>query len=414
MPLLEALRLAIDAIRQAKLRSFFTLLGIIVSVGFLVTVVAVIQGMNAYVKENITDAMIGTNSFQVRRLPIALGLTNDAEIRELQKRPLLTRDDAEVVARALPNAQAVALQSGWPPPVADVTHRNVTVSSVIVFGVTPAYQIVQDYRFAAGEPLGEPDVTERRYVVILGYDIAEDLFGQAERAVGQPVRVAGTEFRVKGVVAKKGRVLGQSFDAFVLLPISTFESRFGRRRTTTVSVKMAQSDELPGAMERAEEAMRLAHRLRPSEANDFTIDKADALVAFWRSLTRVLFTVMPAVVCIGIIVGGIVIMNIMLMSVTERTREIGLRKALGATRRDIRRQFLVEAIVLALLGGLQGVAGGWFLATMVSVATPLPARVTLWSVGLALALGAGTGIVFGVYPATRAARLDPITALRQE
>ena len=414
MPLYEAFRLAIDAIRQAKLRSFFTLLGIIVSVGFLVTVVAVIQGMNAYVKENITDAMIGTNSFQVRRLPLSLGLSNDDELREMQKRPLLTRQDAEVVARALPDAQAVALQSGWPTPVADVTHRNVTVSTVIIFGVTPGYQTVQDYRFAAGDPLTEPDVNERRFVAVLGYDIAEDLFGEAERGVGRPIRVGRTEFRVKGVIAKKGRVLGQSFDAFVLLPISTFESRFGRRKTTTVSIKMAHSDELPGAMARAEEAMRLAHRLRPGEANDFTIDKADALVAFWKSLTRVLFTVMPAVVCIGIIVGGIVIMNIMLMSVTERTREIGLRKALGATRGDIRRQFLVEAIVLALMGGVQGVAGGWFLATMVSVATPLPARVTGWSVALALALGAGTGIVFGVLPAARAARLDPITALRQE
>jgi putative ABC transport system permease protein len=160
--------------------------------------------------------------------------------------------------------------------------------------------------------------------------------------------------------------------------------------------------------------MRLAHRLRPGAPNDFTIDKADALVAFWKSLTRVLFAVMPAVVCIGIVVGGIVIMNIMLMSINERTREIGIRKALGATRSDIKRQFLVEAMVLSLLGGFQGVAGGWLLATLVSVATPLPARVTLWSVAVALTLGAGTGIIFGVYPAARAARLDPITALRQE
>jgi putative ABC transport system permease protein len=414
MSFLEALRLAIDAIRQAKLRSFFTLLGIIVSVGFLVTVVAVIQGMNAYVKENITDAMIGTNSFQVRRLPLSLGLSNDDDLLRLQRRPLITREDAEAVARAIPDAAAVAMQSGWPTPVADVTYRGTTLGSVVIFGVTPAYQAVQDYRFAAGDPLSEPDVIERRAVAVIGYEIADKLFDDPLRAVGKAVRVGGTEVRIKGVTARKGRVLGQSFDAFVLMPISTFEGKFGRRKTTTVSVKMASSDELPGAMARAEEAMRLAHRLRPGEENDFTIDKADALVAFWRNLTRLLFTVMPAVVCIGILVGGIVIMNIMLMSITERTREIGLRKALGATQGDIRRQFLVEAVVLALLGGVQGVAGGWLLATLVATATPLPARITAWSVGLALALGAGTGIAFGVYPASRAARLDPIAAMRQE
>jgi putative ABC transport system permease protein len=414
MPFIEALRLALEAIRQAKLRSFFTLLGIIVSVGFLVTVVAVIQGMNAYVKENITDAMIGTNSFQVRRLPLSLGLSNDDQVRELQKRPLLTREDAERVAIALPDAQAVALQSGWPTPVADVTYKNTTVGTVVIFGVTPPYQTVQDYKFAYGEPLTEPDVNERRFVAVLGHDIAEDLFGDAERGVGRMIRVGSTAFKVKGIVARKGRVLGQSFDSFVLLPITTFESRWGRRKTTTVSIKMERSEELQGAMDRAEEAMRLAHRLRPGEPNDFTIDKADALVAFWKSLTRVLFAVMPAVVCIGIVVGGIVIMNIMLMSINERTREIGIRKALGATRKDIRRQFLVEAMVLALLGGVQGVAGGWLLAFVVSAVTPLPARVTMWSVAAALALGAGTGVVFGVYPAARAARLDPIAALRQE
>jgi putative ABC transport system permease protein len=223
-----------------------------------------------------------------------------------------------------------------------------------------------------------------------------------------------TEARVKGVVAKKGRVLGQSFDAFALLPISTFESIFGRRRTTTISVKMGSSEALADAMVRAEEAMRLAHRLHPRQENDFAIDKADALVIFWRNLTRLLFTVIPAVVCIGIIVGGIVIMNIMLMSVNERTREIGIRKSLGATRGDIQRQFLVEAIVLSMMGGALGVMGGWVLAELVATVTPLPARVTGWSVAVAMGLGAGTGILFGVYPASRAARLDPITALRQE
>jgi putative ABC transport system permease protein len=414
MPLLEALRLAVQAIWSAKLRSFFTLLGIIVSVGFLVVVVAVIQGMNAYVKENLTGAMIGTNAFQVRRSPIALGLLDDDQVRAINKRPLISAEDADAVLRALPEAQAVSLQSGWPTPVNDVTYRDRTVGSVLIFGVTPPYQVVQDYQMLAGSPLTDPDIRERRPVVVLGYDVASKLFDQPALAVGRKVRIAGREVSVKGVIAKKGRVLGQSFDGFLLLPFSTFEAYYGRRKTTVVSVKMARAEAIDPAMVRAEEAMRLAHRLRPGEQNDFTVDKADALVAFWRRLTRLLFTAIPAVVCIGIVVGGIVIMNIMLMSVTERTHEIGLRKSLGATRRDIRRQFLIEAIVLSSLGGLQGVFAGWGLAAAVSTFTPLPARITLWSVAVALALGAGAGIVFGVFPASRASRLDPITALRAE
>jgi putative ABC transport system permease protein len=168
------------------------------------------------------------------------------------------------------------------------------------------------------------------------------------------------------------------------------------------------------AMLRAEEAMRIAHRLRPGQENDFTVDTAEGLIAFWQSLTRVIFTVVPAVVAIGIVVGGIVIMNIMLMSVTERTREIGIRKSLGATRRDIRRQFLAESVTLSVVGGLLGLAAGAALAGLVGALSPLPARVTGWSIGVALGLGLSVGVLFGVYPATRAARLDPITALRAE
>jgi putative ABC transport system permease protein len=414
MPVLEGLRLAIREILAHKLRSFFTLLGIIVSVGFLVAVVAVIQGMNAYVKENLAGAIVGRNAFQIRRTPIAIGFIDDEEMRELQRRPIIRAEEVPYVERALPDAEAIALLSGWPTPQADVTWRNQTVGDVLVFGITAPYQVVQDYEMTSGEALTDLDIDERRRVAILGYDVAEKLFDDVELAVGRTVRVRNQQVTVKGVVAPKGKVLGQSRDGFVMLPLSLFESMYGRRQTTVISVKMADAEQVADAMARAEEAMRVARRLHPNQGNNFTVDTAEGLITFWQNLTRIIFTVVPAVVAIGVIVGGIVIMNIMLMSVTERTREIGIRKSVGARRRDVHRQFLLEAICLATLGGSLGVLGGWALAQIVAIVSPLPSRVTLWSVAVALVLGTGVGLVFGVYPARRAARLDPIAALRHE
>src|ERR1041384_3870922 len=316
MNLTEAIRLALQGVWSHKLRSFFTLLGVIVSVGFLVAVVAVIQGMNAYVRDRIAGAIVGINSFQIRRDPIQFGFIDDEAWQRIQRRPIIAPEDIPYVARALPDAQAISLQSGWPTPLADVQWRDKTVGDAFIFGVTPPYVIVQDETVSDGEALSEVDLEQRRPLPVLGVDVA--------------------------------------------------------------------------------------------------VDTGEGLIAFWGSLTRVIFLVLPAVVIIGVVVGGIVIMNIMLMSVTERTREVGIRKSLGASRRDIRRQFLAESITLALLGGAAGVLGGSALAGLVQVASPLPARVTLWSVVLALVLGLVVGVVFGVYPAVRAARLDPIEALRQE
>jgi putative ABC transport system permease protein len=409
----DVIRLALRQLWVNPLRTLFTLLGIVVSVGFLVAVVAIIQGMNAYVKENIADAMVGMNTFQVRRLPVSLGLFDDEQFRLLAKRPRVNAADAEAVREALPNALAISLQSGWPTPSADVVWRDRTLGSVFIFGVTAGYQTVQDYRFTAGRPLSDIDVRERRSVIVIGADVANTLFDGAN-PLDQEVRIRGHRFTVIGVVGRKGRVLGQSFDGFLLMPLSAFEMLYGRRQTTTVSVKLRTAEEVAPAMARAEEAMRLARRLHPGEPNTFDVGTADALVDFWKQLTRVLFAVVPAVVAIGVLVGGIVIMNIMLMAVTERTHEIGLRKAMGATVADIRRQFLAEAIALATLGGALGVAAGWGLALTIAAVSPLPARVTGWSVALALALGAGIGVLFGVYPASRAAQLDPITAMRAE
>ena len=404
---------ALGQIRANKLRSFFTLLGVIVSVTFLVAVVAIIQGMNAYVRENVAGAIIGANSFQVRRTPINFARFSDDEWRRAQRRPKIGPEDAEVIMAAIPDAVAISLQSGWPTPQADVVWGNRSLGDALIFGVTPAYQEVQDYRIASGRALSDIDVAERRAVAVIGAQIAENLFENID-PVGRQIRILGEQFEIVGVNARKGRVLGQSFDGFVLMPITRFEMIYGRRNTTTISVKLANADAVEPAMRRAEEALRISRRLRPAEENNFTIETSDALVEFWKTLTRVLFAVLPAVVGIGIVVGGIVIMNIMLMSVSERTHEIGIRKAVGARAQDIERQFLAEAIVLAALGGIIGVLWGWALASLVATVSPLPARVTAWSIAVALTLGAGVGILFGVYPARRAARLDPVASLRAD
>jgi putative ABC transport system permease protein len=409
----DVLSIALGQIRANKLRSFFTLLGIIVSVAFLVAVVAIIQGMNAYVRENIAGAVVGANAFQVRRTPLQLAPISDGEMDRIRRRPRITPRDAEAVAAALPEARAISIQSGWPTPQADVVWRDNTLGDVPIFGISPSYQEVQDYRIGEGRPLTDVDIAQRQPVIVVGAEVASKLFENVE-AVGRDVRILGERYTIVGVVLPKGRVLGQSFDAFVLMPLNRFEMLYGRRNTTTISVKMSEAADVAPAMARAEEAMRIAHGLRPGEDNNFSVETADALVNFWKTLTRVLFSVIPAVVAIGIVVGGIVIMNIMLMAVNERTREIGIRKAVGATRGDISRQFFVETITLSSLGGAIGVLGGWAFAVVIALASPLPARVSYWSVLLALTLGATVGVIFGVYPARRAARLDPITALRAE
>src|SRR3989442_2398788 len=248
MQLTEAVLQALATLWGHKLRSFFTLLGIIVSVAFLIAVVAVIQGMNAYVRERLAGAIVGVNAFQIRRDPIQVDFIDDEAWSRIQRRPIIAPQDVPYVERALPDAQAIALQSGWPTPRADVAWRNRTVGDAFVFGVTAPYQIVQDYQIAAGDPLTEVDVQQRRLVAILGFDVAEKLFDDAARAAGQRVRVRGWAFTSKGVIPKTGTVLGQSWDGFVMIPLTQFEALYVRRKTTVISVKMRSAEQEAGAM----------------------------------------------------------------------------------------------------------------------------------------------------------------------
>jgi len=396
------------------LRSSVTLLGIAAAVTFLVAVLAVIDGLNGYVRDTIADALVGTNTFQVRRLPIRLGpILSDDRWAQLRRRPTLTARDARAVTAALPDAEAIGLQSGWPIPQEDMTWRGHVVRDVLVIGITAPYQVVRDCRFVAGQPLTDLDVARRRDVAVIGGEVADGLFDRVN-PVGRTIRVAGRRITIVGVVARKGRVLGRSFDGFVLLPLSTFELLYGSRGTMTISVKMRRPEEIRPAMLQAEEALRVARRLRPSVADNFEIETSDAVVDYYGRITRLLFQAVPAIMLVGIAIGGVTIMNVLLVTLVERTREVGMRRAVGAWARHVRVQFLCEACLLSGAGGVCGVAAGVGLTALVRALSPLPARVMPLGMLVGLVLGLTAGVVFGSYPAIRAGRLDPAAALRTE
>ena len=405
MNLRESVGIALGALRANKLRSFLTLLGTIVGVGSVIFVLSVVEGLNQYVSGKILGA--GSNVFWVDKIGAAM---NDEQFEDAMKRPDITLDDADALRDGVRHAAMVVAAGGASVPV---RHRDKVARGVDLSGRGPGYEVVEDLTIAKGRHLSELDDRRRRPVCVLGPEVADEIFPGSD-PVGQQVRVGGQTFEVVGVTEAKGKVMGRSQDHFVTIPIHSFEKYWRSRFSYYIYVKSVDQASLPLAVQEARNVLRARHHLGPGRADNFGITTADTWMEFYRKITGGVFALTIGVAAISLLVGGIVIMNNMLVSVTERTREIGVRKALGARRRDILTQFLVEAATLSLSGGLVGVVAGVLLALLVSAVAHLPAAVSVVSLFMGVGMSCLVGIFFGSYPAWRASRLDPIEALHHE
>jgi putative ABC transport system permease protein len=404
---LEAVGIALSSIWANKLRSFMMVLGNIVAVMSIIAVVSLIQGMNAYVGDAILRE-VGAGTFRIDRVGI---ITNEEQEEQARRRnPTVTSADLRAVRRFSPLFQAVMAESGT---AANISYRDVTLENVRVRGVSADYQEFSDYAPALGRQPTPLEVQRNRHLVFVGWETAQKLF-KDRNPVDQTIRVGGTQFRIVGVAEKKGTLFGQSQDDFAVIPLGVFQQMFGTRRSLQITVKPPTPDVLSAAMDDARVAMRIQRKLRPRDEDNFGIFTSDTVMDLWTQFSQGAFAVLIGIVSLSLVVGGIVIMNIMLMVVSERTREIGLRKALGARRRDITWQILTESTTLSVVGGIVGTALGFVAALLVTTFTPMPADIQMWSVALGIGMTAFVGLFFGLYPAMRASRLDPIEALRRE
>ena len=404
---LDAAAIALSAIWAAKLRSLMTVLGNIVAVTSIIAVVSLIQGLNSSVRSAILN-QAGADSFIVQQFGI---VRSDDEWLRVQSNPRITVLDANAVRRNSSLVSAVMLGSNGR---GRATYRAASIDSVPIRGVTQEYVNFSNFDAETGRLMSPTEVAVARPVVVLGSQTAERLFGIDIDPLEKTIQIEGVHFRVVGVSAKRGSLLGQSQDEFIVMPLGQFQQIFGARRQLTMSVKPRDLNQIGPAIEDATVALRIARRLKPSQPDNFAIFNSDTVLDIYRSATSGIFAVLVGVVALSLVVGGVVIMNIMLMVVTERTREIGLRKALGARRADIMTQMLTESVVLSVFGGVVGTMLGALIGITISRLTPIPASIQPWSVALGIGITALVGLFFGLYPASRAARLDPIEALRRE
>ena len=404
--ILESIWIALQSIWASKLRSFMTVLGNIVAVTSIVTVVSLIQGLNAMVSSAIvTD--VGADGFIIQRRPVTR--TDDEEERT-RNNPNVTLAEADAVKAFSPVIASVVAQANRP---GSITYRDQVLENIQIQGVTSEYVNFATFDAERGRLMSPAEVERNQPLVVIGYDVAEQLFGDLT-PIDRVIKIQGVHFRVVGVSEKKGSVFGSSMDQFAVIPMGAHMKLFGSRPNLSLMVKPVSTEALPRAMDDATVALRVARRLKPAEPDNFGVFTSDTLLGLYRQATNGIFAVLVGIVALSLVVGGIVIMNIMLMVVTERTREIGLRKALGARRKDIMSQVLTESVTLSTVGGLAGLALGFLAARAISAVTPLPARIEPWSILLGIGITATVGLFFGAYPALRAARLDPIEALGRE
>jgi putative ABC transport system permease protein len=407
MNTLEAIRIALQSLWANKLRSALTLLGVVIGVAAVIAVVTFVSGINDYVAQKIFN--LGADVFIISKMSAVE--TNAEHFLAAEKRKNLIIEDYQAVlagCRHCEEVGAVLRGSG------QVKRADQSIDDTTVQGITPSMAPILDTDLTSGRMLNETDMNNRSPVAVVGTDIVEHLMVGAD-PVGQEIRLDGWTYQVIGVGKKKGKTLGQSADNYILIPISAFLKQYGAHNNSIGIWGKALATGVPlnEAMDEARVALRSQRHDRPGD-DSFELETNASLLGIWSGLSNTFFMATIGIAAVSLVVGGIVIMNIMLVSVTERTREIGIRKALGARPRDVLLQFLIEAVTLAVIGGALGVLFGASAATLITLAIGMPSSIKLWAVAAGLLVAASVGVFFGVYPARKAAKLDPIAALRFE
>ena len=407
MELKEALKLAVQSLWANKLRTVLTLLGVVIGVTSVIAVVTLVNGANMFVIEKFSR--YGADVFTVTRMPAII--TNADDYVKYQKRKVILFDDLKYIQENCKHCTGIG---GQQATTAKVVRGTQSITDCQIRGYTWQMPSLQNLDIAQGRDFTDADEEHASHVAIIGTDVQENLFAGID-PIGQELRVDGTPYTVIGVVEKQGSTFGQSQDNFVGVPLTSYQKDYGTQKSVTIYVKTGGAGpQLEDAADEVRVLMRSRRHDLPGQPNSFELDTNNTLVGFASQLTNSFGAVAGAIALISLVVGGIVIMNIMLVSVTERTREIGIRKALGARRQDILLQFLIESALMSLIGGAIGVLGGVVVAEAVTLISGFPSTVAVWSVLAGLVMATGTGLFFGVYPARKAADLDPIVALRAD